>query len=72
MLLMSLDANILDTNGLQEYDGRISFGTDTWTSPNHYTYVAITAHLEIKGQPIAINLDVVEVPEVCIGFSAQR
>ena len=49
---------------IQEYDGDINFATDTWSSPNHYAYVAFTAHFEVEGQPIAIVLDVVEVPEV--------
>ncbi|KAH9981719.1 hypothetical protein BJV74DRAFT_879180 [Russula compacta] len=49
---------------LQEYDGDISFATDAWMSPNHYAYVALTAHLEAQGQPISIVLDVVEVPKV--------
>ena len=48
----------------QEYDGRINFATDTWTSPNHYTYAAVTAHLEVKGEPIAIVLDIIELPKV--------
>ena len=49
---------------LQDYDGDINFATDAWTSPNHYAYVALTAHFEVQGQPIAVVLDVVEVPEV--------
>ena len=49
---------------IQDYDGDISFATDAWSSPNHYAYVAFTAHFEIQGQPIAIVLDVVEVLEV--------
>jgi hypothetical protein len=49
---------------LKVYDGDINFATDAWTSPNHYAYVALTAHFETQGQPIAIVLDVVEVPEV--------
>ena len=48
----------------QEYDGDISFATDTWTSPNHYAYGALTAHLEAQGQLISIVLDVVEVLKV--------
>lgn len=48
----------------QEYDGKINFATDAWTSPNHYAYVALTAHLEAKGEPISIVLDVVEVAKV--------
>jgi hypothetical protein len=53
------------TEDLQNYDGKINFATDAWTSPNHYAYVALTAHLEAKGEPISIVLDVVEVAKVC-------
>jgi len=49
---------------IQEYNGDINFATDAWSSPNHYAYVTFTAHFEVEGQPIAIVLDVVEVPEV--------
>ena len=49
---------------LQDYGGSISFATDAWTSPNHYAYVALTAHFENQGQPIAIVLDIVEVAKV--------
>ncbi|KAF8219061.1 hypothetical protein L208DRAFT_1131753, partial [Tricholoma matsutake] len=49
---------------LQEYDGDISFATEAWTSPNHYAYVAVTAHFKTQDHPIAIVLDVVEVPKV--------
>ena len=38
--------------------------TDTWTLPNHYAYIAVTAHLEVKGAPISIVLAVVELPKV--------
>jgi len=37
---------------------------DTWTSPNHYAYVAVTAHLEVWGEPISLVLDVIELPMV--------
>ena len=49
---------------LQDYSGSISFVTDAWMSPNHYVYVALTAHLENQGQPIAIVLDIMEVAKV--------
>jgi hypothetical protein len=49
---------------LEDYNGDISFATDAWTSPNHYAYVALTAHLEAQGQPLSIVLDIVEVPKV--------
>jgi hypothetical protein len=48
----------------QDYDSNINFATDAWSSPNHYAYVAFTAHFEVWGQPIAIVLDIIEVPEV--------
>ena len=48
---------------LKEYDGRLSFVTDTWTSPNQRAYVAIIVHLEHKGEPVAMLLDIVEVAQ---------
>lgn len=53
----------ISTHTRQEYDGRLSFATDAWTSPNHYAYVAVTVHLEMNGLPISIVLDVVELAE---------
>jgi len=47
----------------QEYDGKLSFATDAWTSPNHKAYVAITVHLENRGQPLSMLLDLVDVPK---------
>ena len=35
--------------------------TDTWTSPNHKAFVAVTVHFEIKGELICLLLDIVEV-----------
>ncbi|KAI0659197.1 hypothetical protein C8Q70DRAFT_891513, partial [Cubamyces menziesii] len=46
---------------LQEYDGKLSFATDAWTSPNHRAFIAITVHLEVNGQPLRLLLDLVEV-----------
>ena len=37
---------------------------DAWTLPNHYAYVALTTHFKVKGEPISIVLDVIEVPKV--------
>lgn len=48
------------TNDGQEYDDKLNFATDTWTSPNHRAYVAITVHLEREGKPLSKLLDVVE------------
>lgn len=49
----------------QDYDGKLSFGTDAWTSLNHGAYVVISVHLEVDGQPLRLLLDLVEVAEVC-------
>jgi hypothetical protein len=49
--------------GKQEYEGKLSFATDAWTSPNHKAYVAITVHLEHEGKPLSMLLDLVEVPK---------
>ncbi|KAF9218605.1 hypothetical protein BS17DRAFT_798524 [Gyrodon lividus] len=46
---------------LQEYHGWLNFTTDTWTSPNHHSYVAICVHLQHKGSPMSFPLDVVEL-----------
>lgn len=49
---------------LREYDGRLSFTTDAWTSTNHRAFVAISVHFILRGEPISMLLDLVEVPEV--------
>lgn len=46
---------------MKEYNGRLSFATDAWTSPNQRAFVAITVHLEHKGETISMLLDIVEV-----------
>ncbi|KAL6307201.1 hypothetical protein BKA93DRAFT_712591, partial [Sparassis latifolia] len=48
---------------LQEYDGELSFATDAWTSPNHKAIVTFTVHLQHKGMPLRMVLDVVEVAD---------
>ena len=47
----------------------MSFATDAWTSPNHKAYVAITVHLEQNGEPLAMLLDLVEVPKSHTGYN---
>ena len=46
---------------IQSYDGALSFATDAWTSPNHWAFIAVTVHLQEKGVPISMLLDIVEV-----------
>ena len=46
----------------QDYDGDLHFASDAWTAPNHHAYVAVTVHFIYKEQPLALPLDLVEVP----------
>jgi hypothetical protein len=47
----------------QEYDGRLNFATDAWSSPNNRAFVAQTVHFEQNGIPTSFLLDIVEVSE---------
>ena len=49
---------------LQKHEGKLSFSTDGWTSPNHRAYVAFMVHLEHKGLPLMLPLDIVELAQV--------
>ncbi|KAI6039429.1 hypothetical protein EDC04DRAFT_2867974 [Pisolithus marmoratus] len=49
---------------LQEYDGRLNFTTNGWTSPNHCVLITFSVHLEHKGQAVSMPLDIIEVPWV--------
>ncbi|KAG1730510.1 uncharacterized protein EDB91DRAFT_1239076 [Suillus paluster] len=51
-------------NMLQKYEGELNFAMDAWTSPNHKAFMAESVHLEHKGKPVAMILDIVEVPKV--------
>ena len=57
---------LTDSNAYQEHNGRLSFMTDAWTSPNHRAFVAFVVHLACEGVPIAFPLDIVEVPKVSV------
>ena len=46
----------------KEHEGNLNFTTDTWTSPNNKAYVTVSVHFEVKGVPVGMLLDVVEVP----------
>lgn len=48
----------------QEYDGKMNFTTDGWTSMNHRALVAFSVHLEHQGVPLSFPLDIVEVATV--------
>jgi hypothetical protein len=45
----------------QNAAGALNFATDTWTSLNHRSYVAVTVHFKKDGVPICMILDIVEV-----------
>ncbi|KAG1852959.1 hypothetical protein C8R48DRAFT_749732 [Suillus tomentosus] len=47
-----------------EHEGKVNFTTDGWTSTNHRALVAVSAHLEHKGVPLSLPLDIVEIPKV--------
>lgn len=49
---------------MKEYEGRINFTTDAWSSPNHWAFVAFSVHLEYNGTPLIFPLDVIEVARV--------
>lgn len=49
----------------QEYEGKISFTMDTWTSTNHRAIMVVSVHLEHNGVPLSLLLDIVEVAKVC-------
>ncbi|KAN0085982.1 hypothetical protein V8E55_007116, partial [Tylopilus felleus] len=49
---------------LKEYDGKLNFSTDAWSSPNHSAFVAFCVHLERDGKPLSMLLDLVEVAKV--------
>ena len=53
----------------KNYDGRLNFATDAWTSPNQRAFVAITVHLEHKGEPISLLLNIVEVAKSHTGVN---
>ena len=46
---------------LQDYEGAINFAMDAWTSPNHKAFVAFTVHMEHRGEPFSMLLDLLEV-----------
>ncbi|KAH6910522.1 hypothetical protein BKA70DRAFT_1031199, partial [Coprinopsis sp. MPI-PUGE-AT-0042] len=46
---------------LQDYDSKLSFATDAWTSPNSKVLIALMVHFEQEGKPTCLLLDIVEV-----------
>lgn len=54
---------------MKEYDGRLNFATDAWTSPNQRAFIAITVHLEHQGEPLSLLLDLVEVAQSHSGMN---
>jgi hypothetical protein len=48
---------------MKEHDGDLNFAMDTWTSPNHKAFIAVTVHFEHNCKPMCFLLDLVEVAE---------
>ncbi|KIM53944.1 hypothetical protein SCLCIDRAFT_31494 [Scleroderma citrinum Foug A] len=46
---------------LKNYDGKLNFTTDAWTSPNHWAFIAFCIHMEHEGKPLTMPLDIIEV-----------
>ena len=53
----------------KEYDGKLNFATDSWSSPNHKSYIAMTVHFERAGKLFSMLLDLVEVAESHTGVN---
>ncbi|KAG2120467.1 uncharacterized protein F5147DRAFT_741496 [Suillus discolor] len=47
-----------------EHEGKVNFTTDGWTSTNHRALVTVSVHLKLKGVPLSLLLDIVEIPKV--------
>jgi hypothetical protein len=47
----------------------LNFTTDAWASPNNKAYVAVYVHFEVKGVPVGMLLDVVDVPRSHTGVN---
>jgi len=62
--LSSQFSNLL-TSFIQEYDGKLNFATDAWTSPNHRAFVAVTVHMEVARKLLSMLLDLIKVAAVC-------
>jgi hypothetical protein len=56
--------SFLQLISIQEHEGRLHFGTDAWTSPNHRAFVAWTVQLPFEGTNLVFLLDIIEVPKV--------
>jgi hypothetical protein len=59
-----MSTTLIGTHEMKEYEGRINFTTNAWSSPNHWAFVAFSVHLEHNGMPLTFPLDVVEVAKV--------
>jgi len=64
--------NISTHQFLKEYDGRLSFATDAWTSPNHRAFIALTVHFEDNGTQVSLLLDIVELAKSHTGLNLAK
>ncbi|KAF8547965.1 hypothetical protein OG21DRAFT_1489775 [Imleria badia] len=57
---------------LKGYDGKLSFTTDTWMSPNHQAFVTFVVHLEKGSIPLTFPLDIVKVAKSHTGMELAK
>jgi hypothetical protein len=48
----------------QEYDGKINFTMDAWSSLNYQAFVAFSVHLKHNDILLSLPLDIIEVAKV--------
>ncbi len=47
----------------QNFNGKLNFATDAWSSPNYKAYIAFTVHFENHGKPMLMLLNIIEVAQ---------
>ncbi|KAF5370312.1 hypothetical protein D9758_006880 [Tetrapyrgos nigripes] len=57
---------------LQNTESDINCGIDTWTSPNHKAFAAVTVHFEHEGKLLSMLLDFFEIAESHSGENLAR
>jgi hypothetical protein len=53
----------------QNYEGKLSFATNAWISPNHKAYIAVMVHFEQDGASISMLLNLVQVAKSHTGLT---
>jgi hypothetical protein len=47
----------------QDFDGKLNFATDAWSSLNYKAYIAFTVHFENHGKLMSMLLDIIKVAQ---------